>query len=188
MSGLYHGNSGGLVSAKISANQNQSRKSLQAPFWCLSLPLQLLNLIAWGLSLAMMCTVVFGLFHYFQGHQIPLFWRAAYSALSKPAWALGLTWITVSCYYGYGGPINSFMSWNIWVPLGKLSYTAYLIHAPIIGYLFGLENNAILFSGVWQTIINFYIPVVIVSFFGALIVSALVEIPTTKVSFRLISY
>src|SRR5689334_1260797 len=29
--------------------------------------------------------------------------RAMYSAFSKPAWALCLSWIIVSCFYGYGG-------------------------------------------------------------------------------------
>ncbi|CAJ0921547.1 unnamed protein product, partial [Mesorhabditis belari] len=34
---------------------------------------------------------------------MPLFWRSIYSAFSKPLWGLCLSWITISCYYGYGG-------------------------------------------------------------------------------------
>lgn len=29
------------------------------------------------------------------------------------------------------GPINAFMSWHIWIPLGRLSYSGYLIHIPV---------------------------------------------------------
>ena len=131
-----------------------------------------------------MLTVLFGLYHYFRGRQLPIFWRAAYSALSKPAWALGLTWIVVSSYYGYGGPINRFMSWNIWVPLGKLSYCAYLVHYPLINYIFGLEKNAIYFSSLWQIILNFVVPVIACTAVLALLLSALVEVPIGKVSKR----
>ena len=30
------------------------------------------------------------------------------------------------------GPVNAILSWKIWTPLAKLSYTAYLIHPSII--------------------------------------------------------
>lgn len=131
-----------------------------------------------------MLTVVFGLFHYFRGHQLPLFWRAAYSSLSKPAWALGLTWIVGSCYYGYGGPINRFMSWNIWVPLGKLSYCAYLVHYPIITYVFALEKNPMYFSSIWQILYNYFVPVVAITGVFALLLAALVEVPVGKVRLK----
>ena len=68
----------------------------------------MLNLVLWALAFALMLTVVLGQYDYMNGTDIkkfPIFWRAMYSAWSKPAWGLGLTWIVVSCYYGYGGKI-----------------------------------------------------------------------------------
>uniref|UniRef100_A0AC35EUY7 Nose resistant-to-fluoxetine protein N-terminal domain-containing protein n=1 Tax=Panagrolaimus sp. PS1159 TaxID=55785 RepID=A0AC35EUY7_9BILA len=126
----------------------------------------ILNFFFWAIGASIMLTVLFGLYHYNQGNPLSLFWRAAYSALSKPAWGLGLTWLIVSCYYGYGGPINQFMSWNIWVPLGRLSYCAYLVHYPLISYVYGLEKNAIYFSTL--------------TFAFALILSVMVEVPAGK--------
>jgi len=40
----------------------------------------------------------------------------------------------VSLIYIFGilGWINEFLSWRIFVPLGKLSYCVYLIHLPVI--------------------------------------------------------
>uniref|UniRef100_A0A914YYS2 Acyltransferase 3 domain-containing protein n=1 Tax=Panagrolaimus superbus TaxID=310955 RepID=A0A914YYS2_9BILA len=140
----------------------------------------ILNFFLWFLGGSLMLTVLFGLYHYNQGHPLSLFWRAVYSALSKPAWGLGLTWLTVSCYYGYGGPINQFMSWNIWVPLGRLSYCAYLVHYPLITYVYGLEKNAIYYSSLWQIIMNYFIPITVLSFAIALILSILVEVPVGK--------
>ena len=108
-----------------------------------------------------MLTVVLGLFDYMNGLRIGLFWRfdlreisdvvcifsAAYSALSKIAWGLGLTWIIGSCYYGSGGPINAFLSWQIWIPLGRMSYCVYLTHYFFLIYLLGLSSDGIAWNG-----------------------------------------
>uniref|UniRef100_A0AC35FUR8 Acyltransferase 3 domain-containing protein n=1 Tax=Panagrolaimus sp. PS1159 TaxID=55785 RepID=A0AC35FUR8_9BILA len=140
----------------------------------------ILNFFLWIIGSALMLTVLFGLYHYNRGNPLSLFWRAAYSALSKPAWGLGLSWLLISCYYGYGGPINQFMSWNIWVPLGRLSYCAYLVHYPLITYFFGLEKNVIYFSSLWQIVLNFFVPITALSFAVAFILSVLVEVPAGK--------
>uniref|UniRef100_A0AC35F8E5 Nose resistant-to-fluoxetine protein N-terminal domain-containing protein n=1 Tax=Panagrolaimus sp. PS1159 TaxID=55785 RepID=A0AC35F8E5_9BILA len=140
----------------------------------------ILNLFLWIIGASLMLTALFGLYHYNQGNPLSLFWRAAYSSLSRPAWGLGLTWLVVSCYYGYGGPINQFMSWNIWVPLGRLSYCAYLVHYNLINYVYGLEKNAIYYSSLWQIILNYFIPITALSFALAMILSVLVEVPAGK--------
>lgn len=66
----------------------------------------MINLALWALSISLMLTVLLGLRNYMNGDEVSLFWRAMYSALSRPAWGLGLTWIIVSCYYGYGGILS----------------------------------------------------------------------------------
>lgn len=109
--------------------------------------------------------------HWAGGEPIDLGYRAAYSALSKPAWGLALAWIIIvrawrldrviphitfqSCYYGYGGPINSFMSWSIWIPLGRLSYSSYLIHLMIVIYCSGLQQAGFLYSSLLQMVIQY---------------------------------
>lgn len=82
------------------------------------------------ISFALMLTVILGLHSLRTGYLIPIFWRhanefchwernicrAMYSAFSKPAWALALSWIIVSCYYGYGGYfifLKHFSSWSL---------------------------------------------------------------------------
>ncbi|CAJ0929788.1 unnamed protein product, partial [Mesorhabditis belari] len=77
---------------------------------------------------------------------MPIFWRAIYSAFSKPLWGLCLTWIVVSCYYGYGGIVNSFMSWPGWTPLGRLTYSAYLIHLIVVYYLLTIHPSEIIWG------------------------------------------
>ena len=33
---------------------------------------------------------------------------------------------------GYGGLVNSFLSWPLWAPLSRLTYSCYLIHLEIL--------------------------------------------------------
>ncbi|KAF8372483.1 hypothetical protein PRIPAC_78912, partial [Pristionchus pacificus] len=63
----------------------------------------IINVIVWILTFALMLYLILGLHSQSTGELIPIFWRAMYSAFSKPAWALVLSWIIISCYYGYGG-------------------------------------------------------------------------------------
>lgn len=53
---------------------------------------------------------------------------ASYEAFSKIGWGIMLTWVVFTCYHGYGGVVNSFLSNPMWQPLARLSFTMYLSH------------------------------------------------------------
>ncbi|XP_078604979.1 nose resistant to fluoxetine protein 6-like isoform X2 [Branchiostoma floridae x Branchiostoma japonicum] len=60
--------------------------------------------------------------------------------LSQPAWrtfdrslfSIGVAWVVYACCVGYGGVISEFLSWSGWLPLSRLTYTAYLVHPMIM--------------------------------------------------------
>uniref|UniRef100_A0A182W4M0 Nose resistant-to-fluoxetine protein N-terminal domain-containing protein n=1 Tax=Anopheles minimus TaxID=112268 RepID=A0A182W4M0_9DIPT len=56
---------------------------------------------------------------------------AIYESLSRVSWATAIGWIVFACVNGYGGPINEFLGATFWQPLGRLSYSIYLLHFPI---------------------------------------------------------
>ncbi len=51
------------------------------------------------------------------------------------------------------GWINTFLSWNFWVPVGRLTYTVYLVHPIIVRNILFSQSNA-----------YYAIPIPIVSF------------------------
>ncbi|EEB16762.1 conserved hypothetical protein [Pediculus humanus corporis] len=57
-----------------------------------------------------------------------------YAALGHTVWGLTLVWIVIACRCGYGGWINTFLSWPAFHPFSRLTYCAYLAH-PIIMFL-----------------------------------------------------
>ncbi|XP_058454323.1 nose resistant to fluoxetine protein 6-like [Malaya genurostris] len=55
---------------------------------------------------------------------------AIYESTNRVIWACCISWIVFACVNGYGGPVNSFLSLSAWQPLGRLSYSMYLLHFP----------------------------------------------------------
>ena len=94
------------------------------------------NLILWQLSLITMFAIVFGPASRMRednlnSHTWTPFESMVYNCFHKTLWSLALGWIVFSCHKGYGGVINSFLSWKAWIPLSKLTYAAYLIHPQL---------------------------------------------------------
>lgn len=71
---------------------------------------------------------------------------ALYSALSRPAWAVGLAWITFVSLSGFGGIVHNFLSSKIFIPLSRLTYGAYLIHPIVMATFYGSREHAYDFS------------------------------------------
>ncbi|GMT12004.1 hypothetical protein PFISCL1PPCAC_3301, partial [Pristionchus fissidentatus] len=137
---------------------------------------QIVYLVSWVAGLALMLTVLLGLHNQTNGELMDIFWRAMYSAFSRPAWGIGLSVILIMCFYGYGGPINAFMSWHIWVPLGRLSYCGYLIHIPTMLLVLSQTKDEEYFSNFIEFFITRVMSIVGSTYFFAIFWSACFEI------------
>ena len=91
----------------------------------------------------------------------PMEARLVHESLSRPLWAVVLGWIVLACSSGYGGFINSILSWEGFLPLSRLTYGAYLCHWLVLN--FETEGT------VWNSM--FSLDLLIYQFFGFYIVS-----------------
>ncbi len=65
----------------------------------------------------------------------------AYFSISRVTFPLAIAWVIFACHFGYGGVINKFLSARAFIPLTRISYCTYLIHAVImIAYNFSQES------------------------------------------------
>jgi len=69
-----------------------------------------------------------------------------YAGLHRTAWSLCIGWTIFACATGHGGPINTFLSWKLFAPFGKLCYMIYLVHFLIIWMRFAYVRTPIPFS------------------------------------------
>ncbi|KAF8770963.1 Nose resistant to fluoxetine protein 6 like protein [Argiope bruennichi] len=92
------------------------------------------HIIGWGSAISVTAAVVYGVLEWNKGNLPSTPAALAYAATHRTAWALGLSWITIICVAGYGGLINSILSWKVFIPLSRLTCMVYLIH-PLIQYI-----------------------------------------------------
>jgi peptidoglycan/LPS O-acetylase OafA/YrhL len=104
---------------------------------------------------------------------------AIFFSMSRLTWALSISWIIFACHYGYGGPINSFLSIKSFIPLTRLSYCAYLIHPPIMQF-FNYSQQA-LFHASGLTLVYIAIGHIFLTFFIAFGFTLFFEIPFVAV-------
>ncbi|GFU45895.1 nose resistant to fluoxetine protein 6 [Nephila pilipes] len=102
--------------------------------------------LLWCLSTAAGLTVIYLMWPANKGILPTAAEAAAYSALARTVWGLCIGWVIISCYYGYGGFINSILSWSVFAPLSRLTYCAYLIHPVVMNVYYGSTESAIVFS------------------------------------------
>ncbi|KAJ5070872.1 o-acyltransferase [Anaeramoeba ignava] len=103
--------------------------------------------------------------------------NAAYIGLSKLFWGIGIGGIVI-IFYNYTNIfplIRKFLSLELWTPLGRLTYNAYLMH-PVIMYLANLSSR-ILFN--YNAVPIFYATTtnVVLSYSLSLVIFMLVERP-----------
>uniref|UniRef100_A0A7E4VWY7 NRF domain-containing protein n=1 Tax=Panagrellus redivivus TaxID=6233 RepID=A0A7E4VWY7_PANRE len=156
----------------------QSYKKLKIPW--------VVQVIGWVGTAAIAYGCIFTLKSWINGDVLPLGWATVYSAASKPLWGVALSWIVITCYYGYGSFINSFMSWSIWVPLGRLTYSAYLVHIMVVLYLAGQNQQPFVFSDFFQMLTLFIIPSIVCAYLFAIIWSSAFEFAFGKLETVLI--
>nr|XP_027226453.1 nose resistant to fluoxetine protein 6-like [Penaeus vannamei] len=89
----------------------------------------------WAAATGVALAVVFGIARYNDPSpgtpQMSLAEAVLYGGLHRAAWAAAVAWVVVACHWGYGGPVDWFLSHPCWQPLSRLTYCIYLTSLPI---------------------------------------------------------
>nr|XP_006820816.1 PREDICTED: nose resistant to fluoxetine protein 6-like [Saccoglossus kowalevskii] len=130
----------------------------------------------WCAAIATGLAIIYGLWYTVEGHYMPQWLAVLYITLSRPAWAAALGWMTIACVTGYGGPVNTILSWKIWIPLSRLTFSAYMIHLPVIamGYM---SRDRLLFYDVYN-VVYLILGGIVLTFAVAFTISVFLESPT----------
>ncbi|XP_054710298.1 uncharacterized protein LOC129219995 [Uloborus diversus] len=91
-----------------------------------------IQVLCWALAFTSSFSIIYGSVDWNRGRKPTVAETVFYASLSKSAWALSVAWVIFACATGYGGHVNRFLSWEGFVPLGRLSFMAYLVHPAVI--------------------------------------------------------
>ncbi|KAI6183960.1 hypothetical protein M3Y97_00544800 [Aphelenchoides bicaudatus] len=133
-------------------------------------------IVCWLLSIALGLYSIFGLFHYTKTGDISLWYSLTYTAIGRLSFALFLSWVVFACEIDSNGKINAIIGHRMFVPLGKITFCAYLIHPILLQSYYLSRPSAFHFTHSYQMIYMFIIA--LFSSYGfALLLSLAFEVP-----------
>lgn len=103
----------------------------------------------------------------------------AWTALSRPVYVFGMMLVLLPTFEGRLPWLKLFMSCDLFKVVGKLTYSAYLIHIAVMGAYMYSKNNSELESR--DGGIFLFFGIYTLSYFAALIITLLVELPTLNI-------
>lgn len=138
--------------------------------------------LLWGIAI-MLCTITmfwtYGAYN--NTYQFSHSENVVYLTFSGLAWSVGIAIIIYICNTGYGGVVNSVLSWPGWEPFVKLNYGVTLSHMMMMLYTVGTLQSSLKYTDMVFTMIMVFILVLSYSF--SAITAVFVELPVSQVVF-----
>ncbi|XP_055357686.1 nose resistant to fluoxetine protein 6-like [Paramacrobiotus metropolitanus] len=106
----------------------------------------LARVIGWIIALIGLGIVVFGLTPGFNGYPLSVDASAAFNSLSHIVWSCSLAWVAYNCALGFGGLVQHFLEWKLWLPFSMISYSVYLFGPVMICIYYLSREEPIRFS------------------------------------------
>ena len=135
-------------------------------------------IIGWVVSTALAVTVLFSQYvyvHHGVKEGIPTQLAGAYNSMARTAFSISIAWVVFSCHYGYGWVANTILSWRLWLPLGRLTFSFYVMHMIVLQVL--LSGTHVLFYMNGQLIVMVVMSVLVVTLATAFVMTLCYELP-----------
>ena len=132
----------------------------------------------WVLAAGCCISTVYGLYGSWHGHTFSLAENVIYFIFSRFVWAVGLALMMFACHNGYGWIVNDFLSMKVWIPLSRLTYTAYLVHPIVLTVIFTSTRDTFTYTD--YTLAVYAVAMVVLSFGAAGVVAVFVEFPLSN--------
>ena len=101
--------------------------------------------------------------------------RKRISFYFRSAWALVVSWVVFACALGYGGPINTLLSWRAFGPVSRINYSAYLYHLLILSIIIQNRKSTFAYDDFFMSV--FYCGFLLISFGVGFLTTLLFESP-----------
>jgi peptidoglycan/LPS O-acetylase OafA/YrhL len=134
----------GLWAGYLLFSFSNKRTRLQLPRWAV--------MAGWCISTGTAFAIIFGIKPWFDmGAEIPNLDAAFYAGFHRFAWGVVISWVIIACTQGYGGFVNTFLSWKVFMPLGRLTFCVYLISFQLQGLFHNRVRQAVSYDAYTAT-------------------------------------
>ncbi|XP_046843470.1 nose resistant to fluoxetine protein 6-like isoform X2 [Xenia sp. Carnegie-2017] len=133
--------------------------------------------LLWFLSTAVALSLIYGPYTAIKKDPRPwtMFEKIFYASTYHLVWAFVLSWVVYACEFGYGGYVKDFLSASFWIPLGRLTYSTYLVHRLVLKVMMYGSRTGLVFTTQWWAYI--YCGTVLLSHALAFLLAITIEYP-----------
>ncbi|XP_047534911.1 nose resistant to fluoxetine protein 6-like [Vanessa atalanta] len=155
-----------LVGMMVGWYLHKTKCQVRIPYWLVA--------VGWPTALVIITSLIFGMVDgYFE------VWPTAfYVSVGHTGWGVALAWISVACCCGYGGLINSALSYRGLLPLSRLTYCAYLVHPTIMMYTSFLLDGPLHLQN--SMVLTIYAGYAVMAFLASFAISLAFEAPAVR--------
>ncbi|CAH2068446.1 unnamed protein product, partial [Iphiclides podalirius] len=145
---------------------HKTKCQVKMPYWLVA--------VGWPCALVIIGSLIFGMVDgYFE------VWPTAfYVSIGHTAWGVALAWVAISCCCGYGGLVNSALSYRGLLPLSRLTYCAYLVHPTIMMYTSFLMDGPLHLQN--SIVLTIYAGYAVMAFLASFAISLAFEAPAVR--------
>lgn len=142
-------------------------------------------LIGWSVSISVALAVIYGPWHAFKlnGTHFTDVENIIYASLHRFAWGCAIAWLIYACHNKLGSLVNSVLSFEMWIPLSRLTYGAYLTHFVVLEFVIYVNELPNHFQDT-TTIFNF-VGVTVISYGCSFVLTVCVEYPVFNLEKKL---
>ncbi|XP_074616380.1 nose resistant to fluoxetine protein 6-like [Acropora palmata] len=138
---------------------------------------QIVCVVGWLVATALGVLVVYGIYGETKkgGTQFNKAENIAYGTFSRFTWGLALAWVIYACNKGYGSLVDKLLSASYWIPLSRMTYSAYLVHPMVLGIYFGSFQHTVEYTD--RLMAFYFVSAVVMSYAAAFVLAVCVELP-----------
>jgi len=148
----------------------------------------LVGFVGWTVSIGIALSVTYGPYTVFKygGQPFTLIENILYGTFSRFSWALCVGWVVYACHFGLGGAVNSLLSWRAFIPLSRLTYSAYLIHPIVIQVFYSSFETPLHFSDI--VVAYYFASFVVITYASAFLLAVCIEFPMSNLEKLVFQY
>ncbi|OQR70011.1 nose resistant to fluoxetine protein 6-like [Tropilaelaps mercedesae] len=129
----------------------------------------------WATATTICLLVVFGPHKWFAGAPHEGWDAIIYAATHRTAWSMGLGWLTFACSTGRGGLVNGLLSWKAFIPMSRLSFSAFMLQTVVLISRTMVARDRLVFSHAFM--IKDFFATYMITYLCSFVMYLLIEAP-----------
>ena len=142
--------------------------------------------LVWIMAAVLCWMIAFGQYQTWNGHMFNKTENLLFFMFNRTVFSIGIALMVYACHNGFGGMINSILSWGFWVPPSRLTFMAYLSHPIVLTLMYSTMQYRFVYKD--YVLISLIVSAIVLSYTLAFLLAVVVEYPLANVESALYKF